>query len=314
MPDLGDVAQSLVRVIEAVTPEVIDQDQAKLETLIRHVGLHNFRRRIPPSRSVEFNFELEGMSATLSQDGSKGLTSEDGTKAPLAKPDETMYWPRAEEVLREAFAKTDGGVQFVFVGAGFWKFLLQRKLMTEGRLGSARVIMLKHQPDRDVFLIGKLDDLVLDVEDIPEDRMARVTVLSNDASFMERPKKPGGQRLLSVQEQREFMASLDPEKRNEELATALEHVRDHTAKSTLRTLFPELPEDGMLAMLRDIRKIRPCAVKVEPTEVEGTRAMSSTDMAKHMGQDGRVVGRVGAPVQRTTVTGDTKVLDGDDET
>lgn len=314
MPDLGDVAKSLVRVIDAVTPEVIDHDAAVLETLIRHVGVHGFRRRILRSRSVEFNFEMEGMSATVSQDASRGIASSSGNAAPPAKPDETIYWPRAEEVLREAFDATEGGVQYVFVGEGFWKFLKERKLMDQGKLGPAQVIMLPRQPDRDVFLVGKITDVVLDIEDIPEDRMARVTVISNDASFMHRPKKVGdGQRLLTLDEQRKYMNSMPEDQRNTEMAVALENVRDHTAKSTIRSLFPQFPEDQVLKTLKAIRKIRPCAVQeMEPTEVGGHRPPRRIDpgaMARMMGQDGKVVGRVGEPIRRTTVTEDTKIPD-----
>lgn len=315
MPDFGDVAKSLVRVIDAVTPEVLDQDAAVLETLIRHVGVHGFRRRIPRGRSVEFNFELEGMSATLSQDASRGIPSSGGNSAPPAKPDETIYWPRAEEVLREAFEVTEGGVQYVFVGPGFWKFLKERKLLDQGRLGSAQVIMLQRLPDRDVFLVGNITDLVLDIEDIPEERMARVTVISNDASFMHRPKKVGdGRRLLTLDEQRKYMNDMPEDQRNTELAIALEHVRDHTAKSTIRSLFPQFPEDQVLKTLKAIRKIRPCAVQeIAPTEVGGTTRHGQVSEAQMVDwrtrNDGRVVGRVGNPIRRTTVTEDTKIPD-----
>lgn len=316
-PDYGDVAKALVRVIEStqgpVEPEVLSAEQAVLETLVPFVGQYEFRRRIPKAHSVEFNFDLEGMTATLTHENHQpGFPASGAAKEALIRMgSESVYWPKAEECLTDAFSRTEGGVALVFVGEGFWNLLNERKLLTDGNLGAAKVVMLKRQADRDVFLVGHLEDPVIDLDEIPPEKMARVTVVTQHVSLTERTpqlgaKKQSGQRLLSLAEQRKYLAEMEPDERDREMAMALENVRDSVAKSTLRSLFPHMTSDEILEFIKRIRKIRPCAV-AQPKPV---RAMP-VGMAP--GQDGRVVGRVGSPVMRTTVTADTEIPDVDDE-
>ena len=324
-PDYGDVAKALVRVIEStqgpVEPEILTAEQAVLETLVPFVGQHEFRLRIPREQSVEFNFDLEGVTATLSYEAPRTeLPSSGESRQVPAKQhrfSESVYWPKAEECLTDAFARTEGGVALVFVGEGFWNLLHERKLLTDGNLGSAKVVMLKNQPDRDVFLIGHLEGPVIDLDDIPPEKMARVTVVTQHVSLSERTpqlgaKKNGGQRLLSLEEQRTYLAEMDPDERDQEMAMALENVRDSTAKSTLRSLFPHLDSHEILKFLQRIRKIRPCAVSnPKPVRAVSNGVAPGTGVAP--GQNGRVVGRVGSPVMRTTVTDETEIPDADDD-
>jgi hypothetical protein len=154
--------------------------------------------------------------------------------------------------------------------------------------------------------------VILDLDDIPPEKMARVTVVTKHASLKERTpefgkKKVPGHRLLGLDEQREYLGSMDPDERDQEMAMALENVRDSTAKSTLRSLFPNLTSDEILAFHGRIRKIRPCTVENKAP----VRASIGAGVAP--GQDGRVVGHVGSPIMRTTVTANTAIPDADDD-
>lgn len=275
-PDYGLVAETLARVIDAVEAEVVDDDEVVLETVSRFVGGFDFRRMIPAEHSVEFNLDMAGrevetnaLVADRPDNPDEGLVP---TSAVVGTKREkiTIYFPEAEECLTEAFAKTAGGVQFVFVGQGFFEYLRAKDLMKDGRIGSARVVMRPKQPDRDVFLVGRLEGAVTSLRDIPRSKLARVTVITKHPSLLQQMPQVGGQtgpntwRLMSVQEQREFLADMPEDERDIALADALQNVRDGTAKATLRNLFPEMSEENLVAWFyRTLRRLRPCSIKAE---------------------------------------------------
>lgn len=307
-PDYGLVVSALARVIDAAKAEVVDDDQVVLETLSRFVGGFDFRRMIPASNSVEFNLdnagrkvETDALVADRPADPEDGLVPTSAV-VPTKKEKITIYWPQAEECLKEAFSKTRGGVQFVFVGPGFWEYLKVTNLLKDGKIGSARVVSRPKQPDRDVFLIGHLSGAVTSLADIPRESLARITVITRHPSLLQQMPQVGGKtgpgtwRLMTVQEQREYLAEMPEAERDVSLADALQGVRDSTAKSTLRNLFPEMSEENLVAWFyRTIRRLRPCSIPTEQSARMGalspSEEISEEEFQKRMKEHAEKISR-----------------------